>query len=155
MSSFRSHRVVIASLFLPTTAVLGESAPPTPEAYAHNDSAASTIPAVAHRLASVAEAGKPLKPSLITSPHNGHTRSASNSGPLKSIVDDLKDKVRTVAECPGVSLLMHHTEPFRDAQHPLAHHRALQPVCNRQIGEVCPGARGTVHTPQAPDYTPG
>jgi trehalose 6-phosphate synthase/phosphatase len=30
MSSLRNHRVVIASLFLPNTAVLGESHPPTP-----------------------------------------------------------------------------------------------------------------------------
>ncbi|KAF9473941.1 hypothetical protein BDN70DRAFT_924896 [Pholiota conissans] len=97
MSSFRNHRVVIASLFLPTTAVLGESAPPTPEPHplAVHDDASATIPAVAHRLASVAESsGKPLKPSLITTPHNAHTRSSSNSGPLKSIVEDLKDKSR-------------------------------------------------------------
>ncbi|KAF8963230.1 alpha,alpha-trehalose-phosphate synthase [Flammula alnicola] len=102
MSSFRNHRVVIASLFLPTTAVLGESAPPTPEAGllpVHND-ADNTIPAVAHRLAAVtagnasgeAAKNKPLKPALIT--NNSHTRSSSASGPLKSIVDDLKDKSR-------------------------------------------------------------
>ncbi|KAF8200267.1 alpha,alpha-trehalose-phosphate synthase [Pholiota molesta] len=89
MSSFRNHRVVIATLFLPTSAVLGESAPPTPEPRPLQDDAATTIPAVAHRLASVAESGKPLKPSLITS-HKTHTRAASASGPLKSIVDDLK-----------------------------------------------------------------
>jgi len=104
MASFRNHRIVIASLFLPTTAVLGESAPPTPpdnlpQSSSHSN-AETTIPAVASRLAAAAVdvAGKivkPLKPSLIT--NASHTRQPSGNLPLKSIVDDLKDKVRLVA----------------------------------------------------------
>lgn len=89
MSSFRSHRIVIASLFLPTVAVIGESGPPTPV----QD---TTISAVADRLVASNTTvdsiikPKPLKPSIITT-----TRQLSTNGPLKSIVEDLKDKVST------------------------------------------------------------
>ncbi|KAI5992797.1 glycosyltransferase family 20 protein [Pisolithus albus] len=38
MSSFRNHRIIIASLFLPTTAALGESSPPTPDQHVTPDS---------------------------------------------------------------------------------------------------------------------
>ncbi|KAF8153874.1 glycosyltransferase family 20-domain-containing protein [Crassisporium funariophilum] len=114
MASFRNHRIVIASLFLPTTAVLGESGPPTPEQpiqhpqnsqqqqLQQQGDAEKTIPAVATRLAAAVAASaaagdagsakKPLKPSLIT--NASHTRQSSASGPLKSIVEDLKDKSR-------------------------------------------------------------
>ncbi|KDR78129.1 hypothetical protein GALMADRAFT_94660 [Galerina marginata CBS 339.88] len=105
MATFRNHRVIIASLFLPTTAVQGESAPPTPEQHAQpvQGDPENTLPAVTSRLAAVTAsdghggftasdtAKKPLKPSLIS--HNSHSRQASG-GPLKSIVDDLKDKSR-------------------------------------------------------------
>ncbi|KAF8890790.1 glycosyltransferase family 20-domain-containing protein [Gymnopilus junonius] len=106
MASFRNHRVIIASLFLPTTAVLGESAPPTPEHLPPNGASPDmTLPAVSTRLAAAVSASadghggfvesvatnakKPLKPAL-----SSHNRQSSASGPLKSIVDDLKDKSR-------------------------------------------------------------
>ena len=86
MTSFRNHRIVIASLFLPTIAVIGESGPPTPEQPVQ-DCVASTISAVADRLGAPNIAGDPvinaLNPSVIT----------NRSRPLKSIVEDLKDKV--------------------------------------------------------------
>ncbi|EAU87507.2 trehalose-phosphatase [Coprinopsis cinerea okayama7 len=93
MSSFRNHRVIIASLFLPTTVVVGESAPPTPERN-FEDAPPISIPAIAARLAS--EKNKPLKSALAgkSTPHSSHTRTPSASGPLKSIVEDLKDKSR-------------------------------------------------------------
>lgn len=67
MSSLRHHRVIIASLFLPNTAVLGDSAPSSPD-----------------------------EPAGIQTP--GFARGPllqRTSGPLKSIVEDLKDKVRS------------------------------------------------------------
>ncbi|KAH9476749.1 Putative alpha,alpha-trehalose-phosphate synthase [UDP-forming] 106 kDa subunit [Psilocybe cubensis] len=157
MTSFRNHRIVIASLFLPTTAVLTYSSPPTPD-HEHETlaqvqarvDAEHTIPAVSSRLAAVAGASaagagaaaegggaasaagatataagagagaatakKPLKPALVTrgsavsgagagaggasgqnqsqTAGNTHTRQSSLNVPLKSIVDDLKDKSR-------------------------------------------------------------
>jgi trehalose 6-phosphate synthase complex regulatory subunit len=64
MSSLRNHRVVIASLFLPNTAVLGESAPSTPD-----------------HVTSLPEF-KAAPPTTRSQPQR--------SGPLKSIVEDLK-----------------------------------------------------------------
>ncbi len=94
MASFRNHRIVIASLFLPTTAVLGESPPVTPE-HPHPVADAgpeSTIPAVTQRLTAELSPKKgSLKPSLVL---NAHSRQHSQSVPFKSIVDDLKDKVQ-------------------------------------------------------------
>ena len=90
MSSFRNHRVIIASLFLPTTAVQGESGPPTPDpplATTTVNDAEINLPAVTLRLAAT-----PLKPALVNRT-NTHSRQSSISGPLKSIVDDLTDKV--------------------------------------------------------------
>ncbi|EDR09311.1 alpha,alpha-trehalose-phosphate synthase [Laccaria bicolor S238N-H82] len=91
MSSFRNHRVIIASLFLPTTAVQGESGPPTPDpplvTTTGNDSQIN-LPAVTLRLAA-----SPLKPAIVNRT-NTHSRQSSASGPLKSIVDDLTDKSR-------------------------------------------------------------
>ncbi|KAF8809892.1 alpha,alpha-trehalose-phosphate synthase [Phlegmacium glaucopus] len=97
MSSFRNHRIVIASLFLPTTAVLGESGPPTPERPIQDSNTDSTISAVTNRLIATNIAvdptkPKPLKPSINTT--SNHNRQPSASGPLKSIVEDLKDKSR-------------------------------------------------------------
>lgn len=99
MSSFRNHRVIIASLFLPSTVVVGESEPTTPARSPDTgDSLIDALGAIAQRLAK--EPGKPLKSALsnkgisITPSHNSHSRSASANVPLKSIVDDLKDKVR-------------------------------------------------------------
>ena len=90
MSSFRNHRVIIASLFLPTTAVQGESGPPTPDpplATTTVNDPEINLPAVTLRLAAT-----PLKPALVNR-NNTHSRQSSVSGPLKSIVDDLTDKV--------------------------------------------------------------
>lgn len=92
-TSFRTHRVIIASLFLPTTVVVGESEPATPTrevalehggsiADANDTRADSTIPAVLSRFVENA------KPAFLRT----HSRAPSASGPLKSIVDDLKDK---------------------------------------------------------------
>ena len=97
MSSFRNHRIVIASLFLPTIAVVEESTPPTPE-QRFRDNIDSTISSVADRLVTANTACDPiakskplLKSSIITT--NNHHRQPSASSPLKSIVEDLKDKV--------------------------------------------------------------
>ena len=65
MSLFRNHGVIIASLFLPETAVLGEEIPETPEKAPITEEAAAAL------------TPQPLR-----------------GGPLKSIVEDLKDKVR-------------------------------------------------------------
>ncbi|KAF9522515.1 alpha,alpha-trehalose-phosphate synthase [Crepidotus variabilis] len=105
MSSFRNHRIVIASLFLPTTAVLGDSPPITPELTEEPDVIGdeATIAGVVSRLAAAAAveptASKSLKPTLKPSLRaGGHSRNLSLPGllpgPLKSIVEDLKDKTR-------------------------------------------------------------
>ncbi|KAI5891466.1 uncharacterized protein SCHCODRAFT_02629180 [Schizophyllum commune H4-8] len=65
MSLFRNHSVIIASLFLPETAVLGEDIPETPEKAPITEEAAAAL------------TPQPLR-----------------GGPLKSIVEDLKDKTR-------------------------------------------------------------
>jgi hypothetical protein len=98
MSSFRNHRIVIASLFLPTIAVVEESTPPTPEQPFRDNNVDRTISSVADRLVTVNTACDPiakskplLKASIITT--NIHHRQPSASSPLKSIVEDLKDKV--------------------------------------------------------------
>ena len=71
MSSLRNQRAIIATLFLPNTAVLGDSAPGTP-----GDSSSSNTPFKGS-----------IKPSQRSS-------ILGKPGPLKSIVEDLKDKVR-------------------------------------------------------------
>ncbi|KAJ7293788.1 alpha,alpha-trehalose-phosphate synthase [Mycena rebaudengoi] len=79
MNSFRNHRIVVASLFLPSTAVLGsDSAVATPERKAP----AFTVPDVLQRLDSVVK---------------------GRIGPLKSIVDDLintKSRLPTPGAAP-------------------------------------------------------
>ena len=98
MSSFRNHRIVIASLFLPTIAVIEDSTPPTPD-QPIDDNLDKTISAVADRLVTANIAvepvakSKPLK-SIITT--NIHHRQPIVSSPLKSIVEDLKDKVYVI-----------------------------------------------------------
>ncbi|KAF8126309.1 glycosyltransferase family 20 protein [Boletus edulis] len=81
MSSLRNHRVIIASLFLPTTAVLGESNPPTPTIHVQDPS--------------------PAKPNGSSNPPFRHqpSRSLGGNTPLKSIVEDLKSR----ATSPGVT----------------------------------------------------
>jgi trehalose 6-phosphate synthase complex regulatory subunit len=76
MSSLKNHRVVIASLFLPNTVVLGESHPPTPDVRSE-----LPLPDVFPGHAKDQE----FKLSL-PSPRN------RTPGPILSIVDDLKDK---------------------------------------------------------------
>lgn len=85
-SSFRNQRVVIASLFLPTTAVLGESAPPSP-GQPNPPLPGLAIPASAFRLPDK------TKQPTGTETSRPHTPKPSISGPPRSIVDDLKDKV--------------------------------------------------------------
>ena len=79
MGSFRNHRIMIASLFLPSTAVLGDSFPPTPD---HNakDPSLAMIPSAYP----IAEGYRPAA---------HHSRNSSLHAPLRSIVEDLKDKV--------------------------------------------------------------
>ena len=73
MSSYRNHRVIIASLFLPQTAVLGESPP-------HSQHPLPThLP-----LSSLFNLKIPERP-----PYGRNKVPA----PLKSIVEDMRDKV--------------------------------------------------------------
>ncbi len=79
MSSLRNHRVVIASLFLPNTAVLGESYPPTPDVQ-------SPLP-----LPNVFPSAKDQGFKLALPPSKART-----PAPILSIVEDLKDKASVV-----------------------------------------------------------
>ncbi|KAI0033040.1 alpha-trehalose-phosphate synthase [Vararia minispora EC-137] len=74
MSSFKNQRVIIASLFLPNTAVIGDSGLATPEL--------QPVPPSPH----VPTVPTPARP----------THSRKPSGPLNSIVDDLADRSRAV-----------------------------------------------------------
>jgi len=136
MSSLRSHRIVIASLFLPTTAVLGESGLPTPERPIQDNNTNNTISAVTNRLV-VANIpvdptkSKPLKPSINTT--TNHNRQLSASGPLKSIVDDLKDKVHTSVIHNGITTLIHHLIIRADMpRHPIVHRLTKPPLIHSQ-----------------------
>ncbi len=83
MSSLRNNRVVIASLFLPATAALGESPLATPDLGAIQPDFTLKFPPGADK--------KPVHPVLAS-----HTRQSSASTllpPIKSIVEDLQDKV--------------------------------------------------------------
>ncbi|KAG8215355.1 glycosyltransferase family 20 protein [Butyriboletus roseoflavus] len=86
MSSLRNHRAIIASLFLPTTAVLGESNPPTPTIHAQD-------PDQPHLS---------VKPNGSSNPPFRHQPSRSLTGvpPLKSIVEDLKSRTTTPLTSP-------------------------------------------------------
>lgn len=76
MSSIKNHRVIIASLFLPNTALLGESHPSTPEMRAAKD---VTLP--------------PFKlPEGVHMPRPNAAHRTTVARVL-SLVDDLKDKV--------------------------------------------------------------
>ncbi|KIJ64234.1 glycosyltransferase family 20 protein [Hydnomerulius pinastri MD-312] len=96
MSSFRNHRVIIASLFLPTTAVLGESNPPTPDIHVHDPPSQSNGVS--------AKANGTGKPPFRHQP----SRSLGNIAPLKSIVDDLKSRAITPLSTPPGEI----TNPF-------------------------------------------
>lgn len=124
MSSFRNHRVVIASLFLPSTAVIGESAPPTP------DPPTQDADIDIQRLnANLATASKRQPAPTLSAISAAHTRQNSASGlppPLKSIVDDLKDKV----SLPVPNLRTTHcVEPTSHPGRAFAGNRSHKPLC--------------------------
>ncbi|KAF9241274.1 glycosyltransferase family 20 protein [Melanogaster broomeanus] len=85
MTSLRNHRVIIASLFLPTTAVLGESTPPTPDIHARDD------PPTPLNGTTGKTNGTGNRPPF----RHQSSRSVGGSAPLKSIVEDLKSTTRT------------------------------------------------------------
>ncbi|KAI0752115.1 glycosyltransferase family 20-domain-containing protein [Fomes fomentarius] len=89
MSSLRHHRVIIASLFLPNTTILGDSTPPSPR-----DDSVSPTPAFVPPTPGAA------RQPLLSRP----------SGPLKSIVEDLKDKSRNPT--PSVTPRAEASNPF-------------------------------------------
>ena len=80
MTLLRNHRVVIASLFLPTTVVLGESHPPTPDVHSE-----LPLPDVFPGHAKEQGFKLTLPPPKPRTP-----------APILSIVDDLKDKASVV-----------------------------------------------------------
>ncbi|KAG1793553.1 glycosyltransferase family 20 protein [Suillus plorans] len=90
MSSLRNHRVIIASLFLPTTAVPGESSPPTPDIYA--------------REAGTTAATQDLGGRPPAFRHASSRSIGSTPAPLKSIVDDLKSRAITPITTPPSEL---------------------------------------------------
>ncbi|KAJ8489164.1 hypothetical protein ONZ45_g13684 [Pleurotus djamor] len=96
MSTFRNHRIVIASLFLPKTAVLGDSGPSTPDKQLREPPALA-IPSSAFRNI---DKSKPTRPGgsapRTRSSSVTNALAASMPGPLKSIVEDLQDKTRNV-----------------------------------------------------------
>jgi hypothetical protein len=98
MTSLRNHRVIIASLFLPTTAVLGESNPPTPSIPAQDPDPPRTGPPFRHR----------------------HSGSLGGNQPLKSIVEDLKVCPLTRPFAPDQHrLVSHRNTPHRRREQPL------------------------------------
>ncbi|KAG2135397.1 glycosyltransferase family 20 protein [Suillus bovinus] len=90
MSSLRNHRVIIASLFLPTTAVIGESSPPTPDIYARETGGTAATQDLG---------GRP--PAFR---HASSRSIGSTPAPLKSIVDDLKSRAITPISTPPSEL---------------------------------------------------
>lgn len=118
MSSFRNHRVIIASLFLPSTAVLGESHPSTPELGATREP-----PPPPMRL-----------PENVHMPRPGPVHRPTTT-PVLSLVDDLKDKVcspfhvrfySTSLDIPG--LRAHNTSYMVVS---------VKPVCSSISGGYC------------------
>ncbi|KAH7882668.1 glycosyltransferase family 20 protein [Phlebopus sp. FC_14] len=89
MSSFRNQRVIITSLFLPTTAALGESNPPTPNIPPRDP---HTQPNGVNGKLN----GTGKQPAYRHQP----SRSLGNGEPLKSIVDDLKSRAITPLATP-------------------------------------------------------
>ncbi|EIW74943.1 glycosyltransferase family 20 protein [Coniophora puteana RWD-64-598 SS2] len=84
MSHLRNHRVVIASLFLPTTAVIGESNPPSPDPGFTGAGPLSPAPVAVPAPASPPPERPPFQ--------HKHSRSLGGNPPLKSIVEDLKSR---------------------------------------------------------------
>lgn len=89
MAGLRNHRVVIASLFLPTTAVLGESVPATPEI---PPDGVDFLPKFSNS----------EKPSRVLPVHNHHSSISGITPTIRSIVEDLQDKVRIPAVQEGL-----------------------------------------------------
>ncbi|KAF8494922.1 alpha-trehalose-phosphate synthase [Russula emetica] len=96
MSSLRNHRVVIASLFLPNTAVLGESYPSTPDVHSH-----LPLPDVFPGHAKDQGFKLALPPSRARTP-----------APILSIVEDLKDKASSRNGSPAVTPGVEHVSPL-------------------------------------------
>jgi trehalose 6-phosphate synthase/phosphatase len=90
MSLLRNHRVVIASLFLPNTVVLGESHPPTPDVHSEGLPLPDVFPGHA----------KDQGFKLTLPPPKPR-----NSAPILSIVDDLKDKASVDPLCCSLAPL--------------------------------------------------
>lgn len=93
MSSYRNHRVIIATLFLPQTAVLGDSPPHTPNPLSRQ------LP-----LSSLFNLKIPERPSY-----------GRNKGPapLKSIVEDMRDKVGWICQKILREKITHKQASFR------------------------------------------
>ncbi|KAH9915312.1 glycosyltransferase family 20-domain-containing protein [Fomitopsis serialis] len=88
MSSLRNNRIIIASLFLPNTTVLSDSTPSSPSL--------DTIATPSFLQRGPQAGGRPTLP--------------SKAGPLRSIVEDLKDKSRAVS--PAVTPRNEPSNPF-------------------------------------------
>src|SRR6266550_7216167 len=142
MSSFKSHRVLVASLFLPTTAVQGESQPSTPDlsiSYPVSISVAATAVAAGLPGTEVSKLGvPPISPVPKRSSFASHSRKPSNSGgaalgsslsPLKSIVDDLKDKVRRLYAHIRTQITLCRLDEVFHPQFSLAHSGNSQSLC--------------------------
>ncbi|KZT21795.1 glycosyltransferase family 20 protein [Neolentinus lepideus HHB14362 ss-1] len=116
MSSWRNHRVVIASLFLPTTAALGESPPASP------DQAAQEITFTPNNF----KLGDPPRSPLPQRP-----------GPLKSIVEDLKSRTATpAASTPGVEALNPFSSLFKQnsSSKPVTRTSSPNPIVTPGLG---------------------
>ncbi|KAK0200593.1 glycosyltransferase family 20 protein [Desarmillaria ectypa] len=109
-SSFRNHRVLIASLFLPNTIVLGTdgSGKSTPDKLA---------PRTMSKANGVSSNVKPKEinmPEVVLRLQNDKTKPAvlSRAAPLKSIVEDLKDRSRHPTGAP--------TSPVNESSNPFS-----------------------------------
>ncbi|KAF8884515.1 glycosyltransferase family 20-domain-containing protein [Infundibulicybe gibba] len=140
MSSFRHHRVVIASLFLPSTAILGESGPPTPEK-AQPAQQPLSLPAVTIRLGEKSKHGRHSRQSSTNVPVG------SISGPLKSIVEDLKDKTRN----PTPAALR---SPTQESINPFSKLTKLNTTDLPENGESTPPTATRKYQTTHTDYSP-
>ena len=131
MTSLRNHRVIIASLFLPTTAVPGESNPPTPSIHAQDPDPA---------------------PPQLTAKSNGSSnppfrhqpsKSLGGSPPLKSIVDDLKVRLHPRRVFASWLTIPASPEPQHPSPHPQPGTRTT-----RSPGLPTSQVRGSMAPPQ-------
>ncbi|EMD35057.1 glycosyltransferase family 20 protein [Gelatoporia subvermispora B] len=105
MSSLRQHRIIIASLFLPTTVVLGDSTPSSPADEVFVTTPQTTEPS--------------LRPGLLH----------KSTGPLRSIVEDLKEKSRHAT--PAIT-------PRGEPANPFASFSGLGTPTGSQTSSVAP-----------------